>query len=362
MQTTAQYRVFDPEPTHRALVPARHYLREGQPERAREAYRELLRVEPFLRAAWAEYFQLLRREGRHDESLKLAGEARRQFGDDTFSLTLHGAALGELGRYREAVEALRQAASLSPDEGAVWHELGYVAWRTGQPGYALFALDRAFTLWPRSATLLLRGRILREGGHYLAAEVAFTGARESAEFPEQRADAEEEIARTRRFAAFQEPPDALGPRRRWFGETGGAVLLDRAAEDGAVFEAFVELAREERWRFTVLVTPDSDPAWDRLAGALGIGRRATRLDPGFGLIPLVAARRPETTTEAWRTAAQAATANRMGVTFVIEQPVDGPPADVAGQLAADLAGRDGAFSCAEAVRHPAGRLAGRRLR
>jgi hypothetical protein len=185
---------------------------------------------------------------------------------------------------------------------------------------------------------------------------------ESAEFPEQRTEAETEIARTRRFAAFQLPPDALGPRRRWFGETGGAVLLDRGAADAAILEAFVELAREEQWRFTVLVTPDADPAWDRLAGALDIGARSTRLDPGFGLVPLVAARRPEATTTDWRTAAHAASANRMGVTFVLEQPVDGPPADVAGQLAAGLAGHDGAFTWTEAVRHPAGRLAGRKLR
>lgn len=361
MQTTAQYRVFDPEPTHRALVPARHYLREGQPDRARDAYRELLRVEPFLRPAWAEYFQLLRREGRHDESLALATAARQQFGDDTFSLTLHGAALAELGRYREAVEDLRRAASLSPDEGAVWHELGYVAWRTGQPGYALFALDRAFTLWPRSSTLLLRGRILREGGHYLAAEVAFTGARESAEFPEQRVEAEEEISRTQRYAAFQERPEMLGPRRRWFGETGAAVLLGRQAGDGAVFDAFVDLAREEGWRFTVIITPDGDPAWDRLASDLAIPRRATMLEPGFGLVPLVAARHPGTATEAWHAASRAASANRMGATFVIEQPVDAPPADVAGRLVT-AEGKDGAFSCTEAVRHPAGRLAGRRLR
>ncbi len=84
----------------------------------------------------------------------------------------------------------------------VWHEAGYAAWRLGELSRALMALDRAFALEPHSGTLHLRGKVLRQAGRYLAAEVAFEGAAQAAEFVIQREAAEREIAITRRYAAF----------------------------------------------------------------------------------------------------------------------------------------------------------------
>ncbi|MGH7657806.1 MAG: hypothetical protein ACREL6_06185, partial [Gemmatimonadales bacterium] len=266
--------------------------------------------------------------------------------------------------FREALEALQRAAVLAPDEGAVWHELGYAAWRTGQPSYALFALDRAFTLWPRSATLLVRGRVLREAGRYQAAEVAFTGARESAEFPEQRHEASLEIARTHRYAAFSGRPAVLSAARRWFAETGGAVLNHgpvRPSDDDTL-EAFAEVARHEQWRFNVLVSPPGDPVWERLAGLLAIPRRAPTLEPAFGIVPLIATRIPDSGDHGWLAANSAVSSSRIGLSFVLEQPEDAAPADIAGCLTPFTPDPDDPFGAEEAVRHPASRLEGRRLR
>src|SRR2546421_691447 len=102
-----------------------------------------------------------------------------------------------------------------PGLALVWPELGYAAYRLGNPDRALLALDRAFALEPHTETLKLRGRILREAGRYAAAEVAFEAAAQAAEHREQREEAEREIATTRRYG-FYAPrrPDQLSRAER----------------------------------------------------------------------------------------------------------------------------------------------------
>src|SRR3989441_8273790 len=224
MRTTASYELFPDAPSERAMARARYLVREGRVADAEKAYRDLLAEHPDLKPGWAECFELLRGQGRGDDALRLAEGARAQFGDSAFSLALKGAALTDLERYREALTTLEQAVEFDPDLGLVWHELGYAAYRLGDPNRALLALDRAFALEPHTETLRLRGRILRDAGRYQAAEVAFEGAAQAAEHPEQREEAEREIAATRRYA-FYAPrrPDELSADERWFADSGAPV-------------------------------------------------------------------------------------------------------------------------------------------
>src|SRR2546426_628684 len=221
MRTTASYDLFPDARSERALARARWLAREGRTQDAQSAYDELLAAKPELKAGWAEYFELLRASGRREEALRLADRARATFGETGFSFTLRGAALTELGRYREALAELERAVEADPDLALVWHELGYAAYRLGDRNRALLALDRAFALEPHTDTLKLRGQVLREAGRYQAAEVAFEGAAQAAEHAEQRADAEREVATTRRYG-FHAPrrPDDLTAAERWFAETG----------------------------------------------------------------------------------------------------------------------------------------------
>src|SRR5947199_8487670 len=230
MRTTASYELFPDAPSERAMARARYLVREGPVTDAEKAYRDLLAEHPDLKPGWAECFELLRRQGRKDDALRLAEGARAQFGDSAFSLALKGAALIELERYREALGTLEQAVEADPDLALVWHELGYAAFRLGDGNRALLALDRAFGLEPHTETLRLRGRILRDAGRYQAAEVAYEGHGQAAEHREQRASAEREIAVTRRYA-FYAPrrPDELTPAERWFAETGPVVRASDAA-------------------------------------------------------------------------------------------------------------------------------------
>src|SRR6266702_1354412 len=300
MRTTASYELFPDAPSERAMARARYLAREGRVADAEKAYRELLAEHPDLKAGWAECFELLRGQGRSEDALRLAEAARAQFGDSAFSLALKGAALIELTRYREALATLEQAVEFDPDLALVWHELGYAAFRLGDRTRALLALDRAFALEPHTETRRLRGRILRDAGRYQAAEVAYEGAAQAAEHREQRASAEREIAATRRYA-FYAPrrPDELTPAERWFAETGTVVLASDdasdAPDDATLAAAFLDLARDSGWRFGQIVAlGPALPVWRTLADALRAplvtrtgfdagGRRTRQVNAGHAL-------------------------------------------------------------------------------
>lgn len=364
MHSTNQYRVFPTLPTERALSRPRRLLGEGRVQEARDAYRAVLATEPNLPGAWLEYFSLLRQGGQHAEALALADQAAAHFGNHALPIALRGAALVELGRFREGLEALDEAACLDPDMGLIWHEAGYAAWRLGELSRALMALDRAFALEPHSGTLHLRGKVLRQAGRYLAAEVAFEGAAEAAEFPIQRDAAAQEIRVTRRFAMFPGTrPDTLTPARRWFATEGAVPLTGAsgpAATEAEIGRAFAHLARELGWQCTVVVALDAWPAWYDLAQALRLPV-AAELPADPASIPLVVARRPEAVTT-WADVVERVSSGGRGVTFALGQPADAAVADLCGFLGAvPDAAVDGPFAL-DAARHPDGRLAGRTLR
>src|SRR2546430_2362287 len=304
MRTTASYDLFPDARSERALARARWLAREGRTRDAQSAYDELVAAKPDLKAGWAEYFELLRSSGRRDEALQLADRARATFGETGFSLTLRAAALTELGRYPEALAELDRAVEVDPDLAIVWHELGYAAYKLGDRNRALLALDRAFALEPHTDTLKLRGQILRDAGRYQAAEVAFEGAAQAAEHAEQRADAEREIAATRRYGGYSpRRPEDLTPAERWFADTGSLVLASTpgpvAPSDGTIVATFAEVAANCDWHFgqVILLGPEF-PAVNDLAYRLGAPLvTAAALEPN--VCPLIVGLRPLPGDRAW---------------------------------------------------------------
>src|SRR5436853_152123 len=240
-----------------------------------QLFRDPLRRAPAVRIVRGES-----RDGRDAEKRReLGGRALAQFGATGFALALEGAALMELERIPDALASLERAAEADPDLALVWHELGVAAWKLGDGNRALLALDRAFALEPHTETLRLRGRILRPAGRHPAAEVAYEGAAQAAEHAEQRQGAEREIAITRRYA-FYAPrrPEDLSPAERWFAETGTVVLASDPGpdvpDDAALVAAFLDLARDSRWRFgQVVMLGPALPAWRALADGLRLPRR-----------------------------------------------------------------------------------------
>jgi len=374
MRTTASYDLFPDARSERALARARWLAREGRMRDAQSAYDALLATKPDLKAGWAEYFQLLRSSGLGDEALQLADRARATFGETGFSLTLRGAALTELGRYPEALAELERAVEVDPDLALVWHELGYAAWKLGDRNRALLALDRAFALEPHTDTLKLRGQVLREAGRYQAAEVAFEGAAQAAEHPEQRDDAEREIATTRRYGLYTpRRPDDLSAAERWFADTGSVVLASTpgpvAPSDETIVATFAEVATNCDWHFgqLVLLGPEF-PACNDLAYRLGAPLvTSAGLDPD--VCPLIIGLRPLPADRTWNGIVGKLTSQQIGLVFALEHPADAPDGttttDVIGVLTDGGKRRERAPNPAQSLteaQSPGARLAGRRLR
>jgi hypothetical protein len=223
------------------------------------------------------------------------------------------------------------------------------------------ALDRAFALEPHGGTLYLRGKVLRQAGRYLAAEVAFEGASQAAEFPAQREAAEREIRITRRYAAFPgSKPEAIPPLRRWFAETGSVPLTGMpggATSESDLVDGMAALTRELGWHFTMLVALDPWERWYDLAQSLGIPVAAVPpSDPAA--IPLIAMRHAD---PQWSALADYPMLRGRGASLALLAPAAMPAPDLGGHLI-DTPGRalDLAFA-KEAARHPEGRLKGRVL-
>lgn len=373
MRTTASYDLFPDARSERALARARWLAREGRVRDAQSAYDELLAAKPDLKAGWAEYFELLRSSGRGEDALQLADRARAKFGETGFSFTLRGAALTELGRYMEALAELERAVEADPDLALVWHELGYAAYKLGDRNRALLALDRAFALEPHTDTLKLRGQILRDAGRYQAAEVAFEGAAQAAEHPEQKADAEREIATTRRYGSYApRRPEDLNASERWFADTGSIVLAPTpgpvAPSDETIVATFAEVAANSDWRFgqVILLGPEF-PACNDLADRLGAPLVSpTALDTD--VCPLIVGLRPLADDTTWNGIVAKVTSQQIGLVFTMEHPGEALVAvttDAIGVLTDQGTRRERAPNPAQALsdaRNPAARLAGRRLR
>ena len=340
---------------------------------AQTAYDELLTVQPELKAGWAEYFELLRAGGKADDALQLADRARATFGETGFSFTWRGAALTELGRYPEALAELERAVEADPDLGLVWHELGYAAYKLGDKSRALLALDRAFALEPHTDTLKLRGQVLREAGRYQAAEVAFEGAAQAAEHAEQRADAEREIATTRRYGSYgPRRPEDLTPAERWFADTGSVVLASTpgpvAPSDETLVATFAEVAANSDWHFGQVILlgpgfPASQDLADRLEAPLVT---PAALDPS--VCPLIVGLRPLPADPIWTGIAAKLTSQSIGLVLTLEHPAEAQvpmTADVIGVLTDAGERRERAPNPVQAMgeaRHAGARLASRRLR
>ena len=339
MRHTSSFAVFRYDPGERDLAKPRWLAREGQLGEAEAEYRAALGANPDLASAWLELFELLRRQRRHADALALAGAAADHWGAEAaLPHTLRGAALVELGRLAEGIAALQDAIGRDDTSALAWHEYGYASFRAGHHSEALLALDRAFALEPHTDTLMLRGRILREGGRYDAAEVAFEGALQATEHDVPRRDAAREIEATRRAAALGgRRPREFSTRERWFARGGGILLsLERPSAPPAertadALAALVGLVRGLDWRpGAVAGAADADEALARaVAAALGVPAvAAPALDPADR--PLLVTARNDG-SGAWDRQLDRLGRWRCGHAFALFEPPDAAePADVVG--------------------------------
>jgi tetratricopeptide (TPR) repeat protein len=100
--------------------------------------RRWVKAEPGNDSAWfflgSAYFEL----GQYREATEAHREALR-LKDDATTWCLLASEYGELGRYREAAEALRQALRLTPDDADAWFVLGVAYIKLGRNREAIEA-------------------------------------------------------------------------------------------------------------------------------------------------------------------------------------------------------------------------------
>lgn len=338
MRLTSSFVVFRADPEEQDLARARWLAREGRAADAEKEYRAALAGHPDIATGWMELFELVRRDGRFEDALGVANAAVAHFGPDAaMPLALRGAALAELGRVREAIQALEASLERDGNLAVAWHELAYAAFKVGESSRALLALDRAFALEPHTDSLMLRGRILREAGQYEAAEVAFEAAQQATEHDIPQREARREVAATRRAASLGgRRPKQFTPAERVFVGAGTVVLVpapsgDPAGTLAAALAALPDLAHRIGWHPAAVAGagPDDAPLAAAVAAALGadaIG--AAALDPGDQ--PLVVTM-INTGSEDWERQVARLERWRAGTTFALVQVRGTPsPADVAG--------------------------------
>ena len=90
MRSTAQYRLFTPEPGARRLARARALMHEGRPDDSEIAYRAALTEDPNDRTAWTELFELFRSRSRWEDALNTAEHAAAHFPGEPFPLAIVG--------------------------------------------------------------------------------------------------------------------------------------------------------------------------------------------------------------------------------------------------------------------------------
>src|SRR2546425_82748 len=218
--------------------------------------------------------------------------------------------LAREGRVGDAEKAYRDVLAAHPDLKSCWAECFELLRSHGRREEALHLAEGARAQFGDSAFPL-----------------TLKGAAQATEHTEQRLGAEREIAITRRYA-FYAPrrPEDLSPAERWFAETGTVVLApDLGADvpdDAALVTAFLDLARDSRWRFGQVVTlGPALPVWQALADGLGaplVGRA------GFdaAAVPLVVAQRALSGDAGWSALQAAVARDGTGLVFVLEHAVD----------------------------------------
>ena len=89
--------------------------------------------------------------GMADHALDVLSRYGDQDSLPAHALYLKGQSLRELGRFREALEPLWQAAQGTPDNISIWLALGWCYKRTGKLDRAIESLEEALEIEPRDA-------------------------------------------------------------------------------------------------------------------------------------------------------------------------------------------------------------------
>jgi tetratricopeptide (TPR) repeat protein len=167
------------------------------------------------------------------------------------------------GRLREAIDAMRSAASLEPNNAQIVYDLGVICLEAGLPGDAAAAFRRAVQIKPNFAQAFWRlGMALEERGQFKAA----TGALRQAIALQPRLP--EAQFRLGLLLEQQGHRREAGEHYRQVLSAGANVRLRRSAEARALLMEGRDAEAEEKLRRAVKLEPDDASALGLLAALL----------------------------------------------------------------------------------------------
>ena len=137
----------------RHYASARFFQLVKRPERALEAYRAAVGIDPRLVKGWASIAYIQASQGRFAEAERHFLEALRiapPDGEMRFNL---GYVRSELKQHAAAIEAFREAVKLKPGLDRAWYGMGLAHAALGEHMAAVEALDHAARLQPMAAPI-----------------------------------------------------------------------------------------------------------------------------------------------------------------------------------------------------------------
>jgi tetratricopeptide (TPR) repeat protein len=122
--------------------------RIGRFDDSERLLRRAIEIAPSFAEAKANLASVLHRQGRAPETLALLDELDAAGELSDANLNLRAAALGRVGRYREAIELYRSSLKRKPKESKVWMSLGHLLKTVGEQDESVAAYRRAIELQP----------------------------------------------------------------------------------------------------------------------------------------------------------------------------------------------------------------------
>jgi Flp pilus assembly protein TadD len=209
----------------------KHLERANRVEEAVQEYRQALTHNPHLAEAHGALGSYYHRQG-------LLTKAADSFAtlvslaDDFRSNRSLASVLIDLGRYDEALVALRRCLALAPDNLSAHYECAVVHYQRGEYREALALLDRALHRTPQQwAAYHLLGSCRLRLGAFEAARAAFDAALRLAERPDEHHQTSERLAALDRYREIETP---AGVKDRLYTELG-AACIGSAQDDGIHF-------------------------------------------------------------------------------------------------------------------------------
>lgn len=124
------------------------YCRQKEHEKAVDACKKALEIDPEYAFAWNELGYIYGKIGENEKAIKALNHATNLDNDDYFAWNNLGWIYNKQGEYDKAIDACLQALKIRPEAGRAMNHLGYALYKTGDHQRALDLIQHSIELDP----------------------------------------------------------------------------------------------------------------------------------------------------------------------------------------------------------------------